>query len=107
MDSYQIGNIIAEKLSSYPADEIFAECRSYLNQYYFSWALVLKISEFMYSRYTLSEDPEHLLHEILGYTERICGQCKDKSTVRCAGYIRICCLMQLGKSDAAEEKAVY
>lgn len=96
---------LVDKLSKTPADEVFTECRKYINKYYFCWNLILKMSALMCTHYQLSSEPQNVLQEVIAHTERLCKQCDDKTIFKGAKYIQTCCLAQLGEFEKAEESA--
>lgn len=92
-----------DKLSYKCGDEIFQECREYINKYYFCYPLIFKISVLMYNHYTMSSCPESLLNEIIENTMRIQSEYNDSFIVNGAMYINACCNIQLKKYEDAEE----
>lgn len=94
---------LIKNLSELSADTVFSECRSYISKYYFCWQLILKMSQFMYDHYTMSDNSQEVLKEIIRYTKRIYGHCDDSMISKKAGYLNACCLVNLNEFDEAQK----
>lgn len=94
---------LIKNLSELPTDMVFSECRTYINKYYFCWQLILKMSQFLYNHYTMSNEPQEVLNEIIRYTKRICDYCDDSIISKEAQYLNACCLIHLNRLDKAQK----